>query len=232
MSKKNNFLAHEYIEVTSERWSERLIIDELKLINIFVGDTISGMIDIFKETKRIGEIGDTVHGINFIGMKENSVNNDKCNSFVRKIDTNIIESGVGKYGKLYGLFMIGNYEKSLQLEEVSPELNNYIQEINYMYRNENGSMSVYGFGCDMYYKHIEIIVNEIFSIAKDLNIQLFLYVNSIEILNKISEVSRNLNLDDRFRLLRLEVRDNGIPYTIDYTLDILESSIESGWEFR
>ena len=122
--------------------------------------------------------------------------------------------------------------KPLPLEEISPELNNDIKTIDCMYGNENGLMYGYVFGSDIYYKHIEIIVNEVFSIAKDLNIQLFLYVNSIEVLNIISEVSRNLNLDDRFRLLRLEVRDNGIPYTIDYTLDILESSIESGWEFR
>ena len=117
MSKKNNFLAHEYIEVTSKRWSERLTIDELKLINIFVGDTTFGMIDIFKEIERISKIGDTVHGINFIGMNENLINIDKCNSFIKKIDKNIIELGIGKDGKIYGLFKIGSHEESLSSEE-------------------------------------------------------------------------------------------------------------------
>ena len=232
MNETNRSLAHEYIEVTSEKWSERLVIDKLKLINIFVGNNTSGMVDIFKEAKRISEIGDTVHGINFIGMKDNSVNNDKCDLFAKKIDSDIIEIGVGKDGRLYGLFEIGDYKKSLLLKEVSPELDNYIQMISYMYRNKNGSISVYGFGYDIYYEHIEIIVNEIFGIAKDLNIQLFLYVNSIEVLNKISEVARNLKLDDCFRLLRLEVGDDGILHMIDYTVDILESSIESEWEVR
>ena len=92
-----------------------------------------------------------------------------------------------------------------------------------------------GFGDGMHHTYVDTELRIALNCATDGH-DVFLYVNSMDVIKAIPDIVRELNLHDDFRLTRIgtsaKTSTKGEPIAINYTLEELEASIEMGLEMR
>ncbi len=84
----------------------------------------------------------------------------------------------------------------------------------------------------LYTKSQNILWEAVFESSKEFNTQIFATTHSIECLRSVVDTHESLDIkDDVFKLFRIEKNNEEIK-AIDYTIEILKESLNSGWEVR
>ena len=92
-----------------------------------------------------------------------------------------------------------------------------------------------GFGDGMHHTYVDTELRIALNCAVNGH-DVFLHVDSMDVIKALPNIVRELNLQDNFRLTRIGTSEKtstkGEPIAINYTLEILEASIDMGWEIR
>ena len=151
---------------------------------------------------------------------------DRIVKILRKIEPSLIDLSLGTDGIVYcdvGL------DRLVPINVMGDGMFRLLSIISAISDTQDGVVLVDEIENGFYYSSQEILWDAIFESAKEFNVQIFATTHSIECVKAFSSSSGKNN--DDVRLYRIERKDGDFR-VVSYDHNVLEASLDSGWEVR
>ncbi len=154
---------------------------------------------------------------------------DRIVKILRQIEPSLIDLSLGTDGIVYcdvGL------DRLVPINVMGDGMFRLLSIISAISDTQDGIVLIDEIENGFYYSSQELLWNAIFESAKEFNVQIFATTHSIECVKAFSSsyTQTGKNNDD-VRLYRIERKDGDFR-VVSYDHDVLEASLDSGWEVR